>query len=964
MAFRPPTDFKGQKEFFEKNIKLFDDGTQRFADLKRALNWATDPTTSPDDIGRHQATFSRIFGNRAKELKRGVERARTKLADQFTAFANKTDFSNLSEEEAQKELAVLAGSPESEGRFESIRQNIQTLKDLGEDVSQFETDFQGIQTRLQQPASELSGTQFTPAGATRTDSGFQRQGELLPEQRSAKGRAAGRTSVEEQEDGTFAVVDADTGALIESGIGSQREALAKQTQLQSGSTGSIAGAPDVFSIDPETTAEKEAIESGEARVATPEELAAGEAESTGLGPTQVRNVEELERLAALGLSESDITRQGDAIFLNEGITADSLTQRGAVPPPSPTGGGAAGGQITAGTGAQVDQVPGGGFTAGGTGGPPPGTADIQNQQLAQQRTETLQGEIVGGGLTGVAAQEGQLLGTIGEGILSTEKALRDLPTTVQERTQNIGVTQGQLNKLVATESAPVAQALKDLLMSRSLLQEQIAFRRTETALEEERQEKSFAKLSSAGIQDEAFFGELDSAQGLPQGTHTALFNAQKASAQAAASQAELDYTEQVVGILGDIPLGEQVTIGGQTYTGLSMEGVKSGTEEDENGNLTYWQVDPRTGSVVTQDLGNIGKAAGWETVKTGDGTVFQVGPNGERRLIYNENSPTGFGAPGVSPGNGSGGYLDVFPGGSISTFKRANGKPRSECGEWVNDLTGRGLNNGSGVGDSYANKMGAMDNNDPSQVQVNDVFVEPYGSTGHIGFINRIDFDKETGERIFTVSESNYKKDSNGTGLITHNRQVRESEMNDQWGFTRNPGFADPSYNFGTDTRPSIAEEIENLPKRTEAQAKSRTFATRLDQALPIISELETQFSELGSQPGFVPRPLRSQDRKRFDQASGAFINALLRRESGAAISDEEFARFGPQFIPSPGDGPEVLAQKAEARNAELKNLVIDSSPESTVFFSRYPQFETVITRAFLEQKTPAQIEAAINSLL
>ena len=61
----------------------------------------------------------------------------------------------------------------------------------------------------------------------------------------------------------------------------------------------------------------------------------------------------------------------------------------------------------------------------------------------------------------------------------------------------------------------------------------------------------------------------------------------------------------------------------------------------------------------------------------------------------------------------------------------------------------------------------------------------------------------------------------------------------------------------------------------------------------------------------FKPGPL-----KRYIQAKKSFINATLRRESGAAIAQSEFDNAEEQYFPQVGDTPEVLAQKK--RNREV----------------------------------------------
>jgi hypothetical protein len=66
---------------------------------------------------------------------------------------------------------------------------------------------------------------------------------------------------------------------------------------------------------------------------------------------------------------------------------------------------------------------------------------------------------------------------------------------------------------------------------------------------------------------------------------------------------------------------------------------------------------------------------------------------------------------------------------------------------------------------------------------------------------------------------------------------------------------------------------------------------------------------------------LTSTDRKKFEQAKRDFINAQLRRESGAAIQPSEFESADKQYFPVPGDPPELIAQKALNRRAAIEAM-------------------------------------------
>jgi hypothetical protein len=108
----------------------------------------------------------------------------------------------------------------------------------------------------------------------------------------------------------------------------------------------------------------------------------------------------------------------------------------------------------------------------------------------------------------------------------------------------------------------------------------------------------------------------------------------------------------------------------------------------------------------------------------------------------------------------------------------------------------------------------------------------------------------------------------------------------------------------------------------TEAEGKTTSFYSRLRGA-------DTDFE--GTKAAEEPRGVLAQmaatvlptgvvnsftgaDRQKSEQAKRDWIDASLRYESGAAIGKDEFDRQDQMFFPQPGDTPEVIDQKAQAR--------------------------------------------------
>jgi hypothetical protein len=127
---------------------------------------------------------------------------------------------------------------------------------------------------------------------------------------------------------------------------------------------------------------------------------------------------------------------------------------------------------------------------------------------------------------------------------------------------------------------------------------------------------------------------------------------------------------------------------------------------------------------------------------------------------------------------------------------------------------------------------------------------------------------------------------------------------------------------------PSIVSGVRPAPKgMNENQAKAAGFADRIAESNPILDTPPQSVgaSFLSAVPGgnFALDPKQQM----FFQAERNFINAVLRRESGAVISDPEFDNARKQYIPQPGDSPQVLDQKRRNRETVLRSISRDAGP-------------------------------------
>lgn len=132
--------------------------------------------------------------------------------------------------------------------------------------------------------------------------------------------------------------------------------------------------------------------------------------------------------------------------------------------------------------------------------------------------------------------------------------------------------------------------------------------------------------------------------------------------------------------------------------------------------------------------------------------------------------------------------------------------------------------------------------------------------------------------------------------------------------------------------------------KFNEVQGKAATFADRMAASDKIISSLEDVNQGAGGIVGaigntrlpFMSGPIQdtsvfnaaaSPERQKALQAQRDFVNAILRRESGAAISESEFNNARRQYFPQPGDSQQVIEQKRNNRKLAIEGNMREAGP-------------------------------------
>lgn len=140
----------------------------------------------------------------------------------------------------------------------------------------------------------------------------------------------------------------------------------------------------------------------------------------------------------------------------------------------------------------------------------------------------------------------------------------------------------------------------------------------------------------------------------------------------------------------------------------------------------------------------------------------------------------------------------------------------------------------------------------------------------------------------------------------------------------------------GTPLRPSA----DSKPP-TEGQSKAVLFGSRMSEADQVIRSLGEkgvnmpsivkQGAEsvpvIGGALGAAANFAQTPEQQQVEQAQRDFINAVLRRESGAVIAESEFANARRQYFPQPGDSPTVIKQKAKNRTTALEGMKVEAGP-------------------------------------
>lgn len=119
-----------------------------------------------------------------------------------------------------------------------------------------------------------------------------------------------------------------------------------------------------------------------------------------------------------------------------------------------------------------------------------------------------------------------------------------------------------------------------------------------------------------------------------------------------------------------------------------------------------------------------------------------------------------------------------------------------------------------------------------------------------------------------------------------------------------------------------------------DAQSKALLFGSRMRESDKVLDQLAsdgTAVSIPGSQGmfGSAINAVSPEKNQMLDQSKRDFLNAVLRRESGAVIADTEFDNGNKQYFPQVGDSAKTREQKSNNRKLAIDGILMEV-PESS----------------------------------
>jgi hypothetical protein len=157
----------------------------------------------------------------------------------------------------------------------------------------------------------------------------------------------------------------------------------------------------------------------------------------------------------------------------------------------------------------------------------------------------------------------------------------------------------------------------------------------------------------------------------------------------------------------------------------------------------------------------------------------------------------------------------------------------------------------------------------------------------------------------------------------------------------QNPAFADYQIN---QRKAGASSQNVNVGNLTEGQGASANFYTRgkaaNDNLAPMEQALTSYAGNAAAQlPDAIGNLMKSPEYQMAERNGREFLAVILRKDTGAAVTKEEWEFYAPMYLPQPGNPPEVLKAKREARERALGAIrlsmgqagaILDQQPQAS----------------------------------
>jgi len=152
---------------------------------------------------------------------------------------------------------------------------------------------------------------------------------------------------------------------------------------------------------------------------------------------------------------------------------------------------------------------------------------------------------------------------------------------------------------------------------------------------------------------------------------------------------------------------------------------------------------------------------------------------------------------------------------------------------------------------------------------------------------------------LMQADPTGYAKAQAAGGRVDNDIKLTEQQSKDLGYYTR-----------GNEANAQLAQQGDALTARAAGdRGQLRGFTDTLVRGTPLLGN-----SALGNS-------LVSRERQQAEQSGREVLAAILRKDTGAAITQQEMEIYGAMYLPQPGDSDEVLNQKAEARTRALASI-------------------------------------------